>query len=78
MWWDYKEPEFKYLKSGDESGHLCSRCDVPMVFEKGYLLDYNGKKIFKNGKAEKEWFILCRCCGKKLGDNTHHLKSAYV
>lgn len=45
----------KYLKTGDESGHLCSECDVPMTIDK--------TNVNKKGGT---WYIECRCCGKKL------------
>jgi len=40
-----------YLKTGDESGHLCRECDLPMKIDK---------------RGGNGWTIYCPCCGKEL------------
>ncbi len=50
MGWDSKNTGMKYLKTGDETGHLCSECDTPMIID----------------KSGKGWCIYCRCCGKTV------------
>jgi len=50
MTWNSKNTGMKYLKTGDETGHLCSECDIPMIID----------------KTGKGWYVYCRCCGKKV------------
>ena len=45
----------KYLKTGDESGHLCYLCDVPMIMIK--------TNVNKKGGT---WYVYCRCCGREI------------
>ena len=51
----------KYLKTGEESGHLCSDCDYPMVMIKRRVAHKWNK-----GKKIMEWSIRCQCCGKEI------------
>ena len=53
----------KYLKTGDESGHLCSICDYPMVMVKKWAVS---KSVKGKRKATMEWSIRCQCCGKEI------------
>jgi hypothetical protein len=46
---------YKYLKTGDETGHLCYYCDVPIII----------KKSKKKGKT----YVYCPCCGERLYGN---------
>ncbi len=39
-----------YLKTGEESGHLCQKCDTPTIIDK------------RGGT----WTIYCPCCGREL------------
>jgi hypothetical protein len=69
----------KYLKTGDESGNLCVRCDIPMLIDKRGITVKNkdGKEVHKKG-----WYEYCRCCGRTIEFSgcTHHsrIKSVYV
>jgi len=51
----------KYLKSGDESGHLCFKCDYPMIIIKKRVANK-----FSKGKKIMEWSIRCQCCGREV------------
>ena len=50
----------KYLKTGDMTGHLCYKCDYPMVMVKQRVTKkWTKKKIM-------EWSIRCQCCGREI------------
>jgi RNase P subunit RPR2 len=51
----------KYLKTGDESGHLCYQCDYPMIIVKKGVV-----RKWSKGKKRIEWSIRCQCCGKEI------------
>lgn len=44
----------RYLKTGDESGHLCERCSTPMII------------IKKRGGKKRGWYLYCQGCGRKV------------
>jgi RNase P subunit RPR2 len=49
---------YRYLKTGDESGDLCVRCDVPLLID---------KRVRKNQKKdEHSWQLWCPCCGRRI------------
>ena len=52
----------KYLKTGDETGHLCYKCDYPMVIVK--------KGVFRNWSVRRriQWLIRCQCCGREVSN----------
>lgn len=64
----YDKHGYRYLKTGDESGDLCVRCDVPL------LIDKTGKKE----KGKHAWKLWCRCCGRTIPFVSEYDREAHV